>query len=585
MATCLQRAEQRWGSEQDSNSYLNHAIDAAYAARALKAVLDSNLTMLEQCFRKVGRVPPSIAVACLMARHRRLGAHSPMKVVPNFVIRYILSILGAPFDLLNDKLYCVQHHITDDWDTDKQTRQGESKAQHQHSATAAAAWSGTYQKQCSANKFEYTLHYCGVTFQKTTNGVGHVSGSWIPMTVGPPKLNDVVYDDDDNGQEWRRNMLSQIVLEDQVLMSTGLGEAFPDKVVSDSLPDLQKLEQAFRSNSFYVNGECLVDYEKDVVVHPNGSVLLNGGRRLAHQRQRERRRAINLVKQNIHDEFALKATAADLIVHGDTLLHVASRMVKETPPKASTKTVHQTKAFYTKNNQRQDIVDYLASLSPLIQMNSKHELPKHWKATLTKQHKREGKTVVVPKGAKFIVGDHDCFPNTGCYAAGLDMLMAPMEYNGTVARVSFQLGKPLVEGSELMVCSCKHDNEGQTTEEKDMVYSVVRSSQVLGVVVDPVFTESRKSLHGAYAITAVQTCALSPVLEVQQGEFLCILNTKGSLNFTCGLGNTVRRRLLPNCLTHWSLATAIHNQLPFHQNETKQSCVGWKTEVDISSVV
>ena len=150
------------------------------------------------------------------------------------------------------------------------------------------------------------------------------------MTVGPPKLNDVVYDAD-NGQEWRRNMLSQIVLEDQVLMSTGLGEAFPDKVVSDSLPDLQKLEQAFRSNSFHVNGECLVDYEKDVVVHPNGSVLLNGGRRLAHQRQRERRRAINLVKQNIHDEFALKATAADLIVHGDTLLHVDNFFPCECP--------------------------------------------------------------------------------------------------------------------------------------------------------------------------------------------------------------------------------------------------------------
>ena len=112
MATCLQRAEQRWRSEQDSNGYLNHAIDAAYAARALKAVLDSNLTMLEQCFKKVGRVPPSIAVACLMARHRRLGAHSPMKVVPNFVIRYILSILGAPFDLLNDKLYCFGSQTT-----------------------------------------------------------------------------------------------------------------------------------------------------------------------------------------------------------------------------------------------------------------------------------------------------------------------------------------------------------------------------------------------------------------------------------------------------------------------------------------
>ena len=69
---------------------MKHAVDHYYASVALKAVLDSNLPVLKQCFAKVGKVPSSIAVACLMARHKRLGAKSCMRKIPNFIIRYIL---------------------------------------------------------------------------------------------------------------------------------------------------------------------------------------------------------------------------------------------------------------------------------------------------------------------------------------------------------------------------------------------------------------------------------------------------------------------------------------------------------------
>ena len=55
-----------------------------------------------------------IAVACLMGRHRRLGMHSQFRKIPNYVIRHILSILGSPFDLLNDHVNVVNRHVLND---------------------------------------------------------------------------------------------------------------------------------------------------------------------------------------------------------------------------------------------------------------------------------------------------------------------------------------------------------------------------------------------------------------------------------------------------------------------------------------
>ena len=48
--------EQEQQQQQQTIRALKHAIDHAYAARALKAVLESNLAMLQESFKQVGRV-------------------------------------------------------------------------------------------------------------------------------------------------------------------------------------------------------------------------------------------------------------------------------------------------------------------------------------------------------------------------------------------------------------------------------------------------------------------------------------------------------------------------------------------------
>jgi hypothetical protein len=518
---------------------MKHAVDHYYASVALKAVLDSNLPVLKQCFAKVGKVPSSIAVACLMARHKRLGAKSCMRKIPNFIIRYILSILGAPFDLLNDSLWRVDEHLTQSDEMRKLKKQaGEWNEEDDMNESKTL----TVVKHRKSSTQRHTLHFCGVTFLKSY----HCNG-WLAMTDGPPKKYGVYYDGDD---EWCWNMISQIFLNDDILMNTKLGNAFPNKCVKNCLLPLKQVEEMLRHNKY-----C--DFKS------------NGG---AQENIRESKRAFQILIEKLNQHITLSdAKIRKWLVNGDTLFHVASRMVV-VDEWGTTK--------IEKNQRREKVRNYLASLSPRMSLNSKYQLPKNWKNTLIAQSKRDGKDGYAPRGAKFIVGDHSSFPSTGCYAASLDMLMKPMEFNGLIKNITLLFGKTLNCDSEFILCSCKIDNPLEE-DEKLMKYSIINVSQITNIDLNPPFYEVRKSLKGSYMVTEEQICDVSPVLFVNEGEYLCLINKNGGLNLTCGLGATKRRRLLPSALQYWSIEDT--KSIPFTQNQIKESSVGWKTEVEINA--
>ena len=68
--------------------------------------------------------------------------------------------------------------------------------------------------------------------------------------------------------------------------------------------------------------------------------------------------------------------------------------------------------------------------------------------------------------------------------------------------------------------------------------------------VDQTFVKSRMSLKGCYEVTEVQRCQVKPPLDIHKDEYLlCLVNVSGrSLQLTCSLGKTPRRRLMPNDL-------------------------------------
>ena len=87
-------------------------------------------------------------------------------------------------------------------------------------------------------------------------------------------------------------------------------------------------------------------------------------------------------------------------------------------------------------------------------------------------------------------------------------------------------------------------------------------------------------------VTEEQTCVLVPPLVVRKGEFVCLFNKNGTaLNLTCGLGDSQRRRLLPFALSRWAVGSVSKGAVvPFDQNQIKKGCVGWRAEVEITSI-
>ena len=68
--------------------------------------------------------------------------------------------------------------------------------------------------------------------------------------------------------------------------------------------------------------------------------------------------------------------------------------------------------------------------------------------------------------------------------------------------------------------------------------------------VDPTFVKSRMPLKGCYEVTEVQRCQVKPPLDIHKDEYLCLVNVSGrSLQLTCSLGKTPRRRLMPRTIS------------------------------------
>ena len=103
--------------------------------------------------------------------------------------------------------------------------------------------------------------------------------------------------------------------------------------------------------------------------------------------------------------------------------------------------------------------------------------------------------------------------------------------------------------------------------------------------VDPTFVKSRMSLKGCYEVTEVQRCQVKPPLDIHKDEYLlCLVNVSGrSLQLTCSLGKTPRRRLMPNDLFCKDGVIKSGWKLPFQTNNVVKECsVGWNCELHIA---
>lgn len=519
-STSLQRAEARVLSCEDPHNHLKRAIDHSYAARALKAVLEGDVHALQECFSKVGRVSSDIAVACLMGRHRRLGMHSQFRKIPNYVIRHILSILGSPFDLLNDHVNVVNRHVLND-----------------HSVVNSDGSISV--SRVGHNTMTTHVHYCGVIFRSNRR---MLAKGWLPSSAAEQ------VDKKDAGAGAGSGIVAKIFLEDEIFGHTGIPKVLASSSrfatqykLHEVLPPLHILDQCYREDT--------IDWAQ-------------------HDENSKMQKAIEHLSSRILQEVGLKQSAEVIrrVVDGDSLLHISSRIVYNLNLK---KQAYNDKAMEQNLSNHLHTRDYLASQSPRISFNSLQEMPKDWKSTLS----RYGQ---VPRGAKVVVGEKNA-PTTGCYAASLDMLMKPMEYQGIITHVDLQLGKALPAGSEILIAACECENPN--AEETEMRYSVVRLAVINNICMNPTFELSRASLLGQYMITEEQHCKLQEPLHVKKNEYLCLMNRNGPLNLTCSLGDTRRRRLLPNVMSLW----VEGKLLPFHQNEVKRGAVGWKAEVEISS--
>ena len=323
--TCIQRAEQRLITSDDPRGALKQALNYAYAARSLKAVLEGDLLMLKESFHKVGKVFPEIAVACLMARHKRLGANSTMRNIPNFVIRHILSILGAPFDMLNAQIRLEHRHCTTDENED------------------------TPNEKRQANKSSINLHYCGIEWLYHHQ----MCCEFIPSKDGPkPKQNEsssTVLELEEPG-EWNYGMIPQLFLKDETLMNL---------TNFNLLRPLRLLAKGYKEDVFDYN--AIQDYSRSqfpLKIH-----------------------AMRCLSTCISKEVGIGRKKSDIlkyVVDGDTLFHVACRLVARNVGKS------KQNDDLPKSNKFIQVRDFLAALAPKLIMNAKHEMPIDWELSKNK---------------------------------------------------------------------------------------------------------------------------------------------------------------------------------------------------------
>ena len=113
---------------------------------------------------------------------------------------------------------------------------------------------------------------------------------------------------------------------------------------------------------------------------------------------------------------------------------------------------------------------------------------------------------------------------------------------------------------------------------------VKNRSEIIEFDVDPTFVKSKMSLKGCYEVTEVQRCQVKPPLDIHKDEYLCLVNVSGrSLQLTCSLGKTPRRRLMPNDLFCKDGVIKSGWKLPFQTNTVVKECsVGWNCELHIA---
>ncbi len=452
------------------------AVALADAARALRAAVHGDLAELTDAARHVGRAPTASAVALLMGRHPRLGARSPLRRVPEFVMRYILSILGAPFDLLNDRL-------------------------------TVRKYSGSV-----------SVGFCGVTWRiDLVHG-----GSWIPNAQGPLRA-----------------------------ASGGAGGVRstrpPPPPHHDSGRDPQDSQQA---------------------------QLIGGGRPggTRHEYDRNRRRW----KKCCAAALGVADNLATLVTHGDTLLHVACRVAGGARGSGDAGDNHRA------------VARWLAGRACRLVRNAHGELPRDVAGFLP------ARSTLMTTGVATPVGDpRKSFPSTGAFAACADLLADPVDRPagsvGWVHDVTVLLGKPLPAGTNtLVLCACtrveagvvartenKNDDDG-VADDKDerppATFVVTAVSTCRGLEPRPAFQQNR-----GYLLTDEQTLRVTPPLRVPGGCHLALVNPRGSLNITCGLGSTKRHRVVAASLPDLTAALRVGGALPC--GGERKGCCGWRCSV------
>ena len=225
-------------------------------------------------------------------------------------------------------------------------------------------------------------------------------------------------------------------------------------------------------------------------------------------------------------QIAVKRSLVPLVVDGDQILHIADRIAKR---KQSTKSMK--------------VVEILRRHLPRLQRNSRGEIP--FEAEI--------------EGVKVNVGClPEKFPRTGKYGVCLDMLQVTMPIE--IHFVNIRLGAPFL-GSHLELWCC---------EEVDGYISMKKKVDIYDINPSPPFRETQ-GRFGKYRISDVQTVKLSAPLKICSGYVAIFHPTKGALNFTCALGDTLRRRWRSEELS--SRANLLYEKLDA-KPQTSAS-VGW----------
>lgn len=447
-------------------SELALAVSLAYASLALRATVRGELHALQDACRRVGRAPTDVAVALLMGRHPRLGAHSPLLRVPGFLMRYILSILGAPFDLLNDRL--------------------------------------------TVSKFRgsVSIGFCGVT--------------WRRRSINPQRHHDTHCD------VWLPNAQGPCRIQDSGAVGGVVRSMFPRPPPDDESWDP---EDSLQAQIF-------------------GGEAGSGGTIHEYRRNKRHWKECCAAALGVTDNLATRIT------HGDTLLHVACRIVNC-------------------SSEHEAVARWLAARACRLVRNAHGELPHKVVDFLPP------KSTLMTTGVSIPCGDHKSFPSTGAYAACADLLADPVDRPvgslGWVHDVTVLLGKPLPpDTTSFELCACKRvdggGDDGEGEGENPPTFVVTAISTCHGLVPHPAFQENR-----GYLLTDEQTLRVTPPLRVPGGSHLALVNRRGSLNITCALGATKRHRVVATSLPE--LGT-ICVGATLQCGGEKKACCGWRCCVE-----